>query len=223
MEIIQIQQTQIQNEVVPSVNARDLHTELNITKHFTQWIEAQIKRADLVKGIDYVSFNQKVKREIGPTSKIEYILTLDSAKHIAMMSQSKRAKDIRNYFISVEKKFKQIEKAYKNNNSTNDKLTQMILDQNRMIMEQLSQITQVIKEISKPQVQQERQEPYHIPVVPKWLDSNLSPSEKLICGTIATYTDDRGYCTLSDAWYCIKFNLFFDISHVCSRHIEKLW
>lgn len=35
----------------------------------------------------------------------EYILTLDSAKHIAMMSQSKKAKEIRNYFIQVEKEY----------------------------------------------------------------------------------------------------------------------
>lgn len=100
-ELIKIHKSEIQSEVVNSVNARDLHEKLEIKKHFTQWISAQIKRAELQEDRDYLTINQKVNRQ---TLK-EYILTLDSAKHIAMMSQSKEAKTLRDYFIDVEKKY----------------------------------------------------------------------------------------------------------------------
>ena len=107
MELIAIEERQIGQECVNSVNARELHVELGITKHFTQWIETQIKRSDLAENKDFLTFNQKVKREGTnlSSSRKEYILTLDSAKHIAMMSQSKKAKEIRDYFIDAERKY----------------------------------------------------------------------------------------------------------------------
>lgn len=104
-QIIPIQKSEIGNEVVNSVNARDLHGELAITKPFTQWMTAQIRRASLVEEQDYILLNQKVSQVSGAKYLKEYILTMDAAKHIAMMSQSKKAKEIRNYFIQVEKEY----------------------------------------------------------------------------------------------------------------------
>jgi phage anti-repressor protein len=220
MELIPIQQTDIQNEVVSTVNARDLHTELHISKHFTQWITYQINKAELDEGIDFILLNKKGKQKKGSGghNAKDYLLTLDSAKHIAMMSRSKRAKEIRNYFISVEKKFKQIEKAYHTNNSTTDnrlfellnQQVQTIAEQNKAVMEQLSELTKVLKDINTT-----KSEPYYIPTIPRWLDSSLTPNEKLICGTIATYKDSRGYCRL-------KNQDFAQMHGVTLRAIEKV-
>lgn len=90
----------------PAVYARDLHAALEIRKRFTDWIEDQITRGNMVLGQDYGVFHKKVKNLLGGRPEKEYILRADAAKHIAMMSQSDKAKAIRQYFIEVEKKYR---------------------------------------------------------------------------------------------------------------------
>ncbi|MDX8382765.1 MAG: antA/AntB antirepressor family protein [Ghiorsea sp.] len=83
-----------------TVNARDLHKFLEIKKDFTDWMKDQIKRARLVEYADYVTLPLKVERQI----LNEYHITIESAKHIGMMSQSDKGFEVRDYFIDCEKK-----------------------------------------------------------------------------------------------------------------------
>lgn len=101
--LIPIARNLINHEEVNSVNARELHIALELKKDFSHWIKNQINRAELVENVDYLT--HALKGVGGKFDKTEYILTLDSAKHIAMMSQSKKAKEVRNYFIGVEKEY----------------------------------------------------------------------------------------------------------------------
>ena len=103
-QIIKISPLSMGGEEVNSVNARELHEALGVKKPFTQWIEPKLKDTMLDEGVDYVSSNQKVKREVGSSIRKEYILTLDTAKHIAMMSRTAKGKEVRAYFIEVEKR-----------------------------------------------------------------------------------------------------------------------
>ena len=103
---ITIQTKVIGTEETNAVNARELHRALEIRKDFSDWIKAQIKGLGLEENVDYVSFPQKVERETGATVRTEYILTLDAAKHIAMASRSAKGKEVRAYFIEVEKRWR---------------------------------------------------------------------------------------------------------------------
>lgn len=86
-----------------AVNARNLYEWLGIRKDFSNWIKSQILRCDLVQNVDYQSFAQKVEREIGGTTRIEYALSLNAAKEISMMSQTEKGKQARRYFIECER------------------------------------------------------------------------------------------------------------------------
>ncbi len=106
-QIISINTAVIGEEEVNSVNARDLYTALEIKKDFSEWIKTQIKSLNLEKNIDFIA--TPLKRGIangGYKTIIEYILTIDAAKHIAMASRTKKGKEVRAYFIEVEKNFK---------------------------------------------------------------------------------------------------------------------
>ena len=97
-ELIKIEKQVIGADRVNSVDARALHVELNIQKQFSHWIDNQIKSLDLDENEDYITFSRQNKGR--PTK--EYIITTETAKHIAMASRTPKGKEIRRYFIEVE-------------------------------------------------------------------------------------------------------------------------
>ena len=104
--LITITQQLIGTQETNAVDARELHHTLEIGKDFSNWIKAQINRAGLALNIDFMSHAQKGVG--GKFDRIEYILTMDSAKHISMMSQSKKGKEVRDYFIAKEKELQSV-------------------------------------------------------------------------------------------------------------------
>ena len=88
------------------VNARHLYAFLEIGKDFSTWIKAQIQRCDLVENTDYQAFPQKVvcQNGIGYSTRIEYALSVEAAKEIAMISQTPKGKMARRYFIECERR-----------------------------------------------------------------------------------------------------------------------
>ena len=103
--IIPITKQIIGNEEANSVNARDLYKSLNIKKDFSNWIKAQINSLGFEENIDYIVFTQKGENPNGGRGKREYILTLDTAKHIALASRTPKGKEVRRYFIEIEKAY----------------------------------------------------------------------------------------------------------------------
>lgn len=55
-----------------------------------------------MKGLDYCSFSQKVKREVGGSVRNEHLLSLNAAKELCMLSNCEKGKQIRQYFLEVE-------------------------------------------------------------------------------------------------------------------------
>jgi phage anti-repressor protein len=88
------------------VNARELHAYLEVGKEYTNWIKDRIKKYGFIEGTDYVTFAEIGKREVGATVKTEYIFNLDAAKEIAMVQNNDKGREIRKYFIEVEKKYR---------------------------------------------------------------------------------------------------------------------
>jgi len=105
MELIKVRQIEIDKTVVNSVNSRDLHKGLEVKKDYSNWIKDQVKSLDLEENFDYIVFAQKGENPKGGRPEIDYILTLDAAKHISMASRTKKGKEVRKYFIEIEKKY----------------------------------------------------------------------------------------------------------------------
>jgi len=60
-----------------------------VGKDFSNWIKKQIERARLVEGRDFIAITGSPKRangEFNPKPSVDYYLTIEAAKHIAMMS-----------------------------------------------------------------------------------------------------------------------------------------
>lgn len=102
--IIPVAENLIGAAPVPTFNGRDLHTDLAVKKDFSDWIKVQIKRAMLVENVDFITVPQK--GDGGKFAPIEYHLTIEAGKHIAMLSGTARGKVVRDYFLDCEKKAK---------------------------------------------------------------------------------------------------------------------
>ena len=62
----------------------------------------RVEDVGLRDGIDYVITDKFDRNSAGRPSK-EYTLSLDSAKHVALVEGNEQGKKIRQYFIDVEK------------------------------------------------------------------------------------------------------------------------
>ena len=82
------------------VNARELHTFLEVNSKFADWIKNRIEKYGFVENHDFITLSKNL--ENGGRS-IDYVFKLDMAKHFAMMSGGENAHKIREYFIQVEK------------------------------------------------------------------------------------------------------------------------
>jgi phage anti-repressor protein len=105
-QLIPFEKRIVGTETIETVDGRDLHVGLEIGKDYTSWIKAQIKRAQLDKDLDYITFTQLGETATGGYKTTEYFLTFDASKHVAMMSGSKKGKEVREYFIACEKELR---------------------------------------------------------------------------------------------------------------------
>lgn len=101
--IISIGSGKIGSETVQSVNARDIHSFLDVSKDFTSWMKTQVKRARLVEGRDFLKFTLKGELSATGQNRDEYHVTIEAGKHIAMISGTDKGFEVRDYFIECEK------------------------------------------------------------------------------------------------------------------------
>ncbi|MBJ7224768.1 antA/AntB antirepressor family protein [Escherichia coli] len=99
----------ISNETALLVNARDLHSFLDVGKRFASWIVERIAEYGFVENQDFMIISQ-VREKIGRGRPAkDYHLTLDTAKELAMVERNEKGRQIRRYFIECEKRLRQQE------------------------------------------------------------------------------------------------------------------
>ncbi|EKN4711341.1 antA/AntB antirepressor family protein [Yersinia enterocolitica] len=98
----------ISNETTLLCNARDLHAFLGIGKRFATWITERISEYEFVENQDYIISSQNREKIGRGRPCIDYHLTLDTAKELAMVERNEKGRQIRRYFIVCEKKPRQL-------------------------------------------------------------------------------------------------------------------
>ncbi len=84
------------------IDARTLHTQLNVGKHFSDWLKIRIKAYSFLENIDFimVSPNSEIKGFAigGDTRSKNYLLTISMAENLALVEKTKIGQIVRNYF-----------------------------------------------------------------------------------------------------------------------------
>ena len=99
--LIQITKNTINGAEINSVNAREIYDYLGLAKgQFSRWIKTAIEKYDFIQNEDFLSIDTDVE------GVKDYIVTLDMAKELCMVSNTEKGKEARKYFIEFEKQGK---------------------------------------------------------------------------------------------------------------------
>ncbi|MFM0675530.1 phage antirepressor KilAC domain-containing protein [Streptococcus suis] len=90
----------------PVVSGRQLHEALGVQSRYTTWFE-RMTEYGFVEGQDFLP---NLGKSTGGRQAVDHIIKLDMAKEIAMIQRSDRGKQVRQYFIQIEKDFNSPEK-----------------------------------------------------------------------------------------------------------------
>ena len=98
-DLIKITKSTIGAEVINSVNARETYDYLGLAKgQFSRWIKSAIDKYDFIENEDYITIDTNVE------GIKDYIVSLDMAKELCLVSNTPKGKETRKYFIEVEKR-----------------------------------------------------------------------------------------------------------------------
>ena len=116
-ELIKIERKEIGGGLVQTVNARELHVFLKVCEDFKSWIKDRLDILGSQYDLDYLILkgesllSQTVKQTNdgrGGHNRLEYFVTLETAKYLAMMEKTDRGNEARDYLIQCQKNIKQV-------------------------------------------------------------------------------------------------------------------
>lgn len=91
------------------VSGRELHEFLEVKTPYHIWFE-RMTEYGFTENVDFIGFEQKSSK-LGGRPSVDHALKLDMAKEISMIQRTAKGKEARQYFIQVEKEYKQQQQA----------------------------------------------------------------------------------------------------------------
>lgn len=106
----------IENELVPVyetstgekvVYGSELHVVLEVKSRYREWIDRRFTDCEAVENEDF-----QVAEFSAPSGQVkkDHIIKLDTAKEMAMLERNEKGKQVRRYFIQIEKRYKEQKK-----------------------------------------------------------------------------------------------------------------
>ncbi|MNW47241.1 Phage antirepressor protein KilAC domain protein [compost metagenome] len=101
-ELIPVYQTDTGERIV---DGRELHSALEVSSKFADWIKNRISKYGFTENEDFVTVSNILENG---GRQIDYVLKINMAKELAMVENNDQGRKARRYFIEVEKKLKSI-------------------------------------------------------------------------------------------------------------------
>lgn len=108
----------LSNSTVRLCDARTLHAFMAVQRDFSNWIKGRIRKFGFVEGVDFITVKNLNSPDLvstkldspnranqvhgGDRKSIDYHLTLDMAKELAMVENNDMGRQARRYFIACE-------------------------------------------------------------------------------------------------------------------------
>ena len=96
MELIRIQVNEKMEQIV---SAKELHEKLEIGTDFSTWFKRMCEYG-FTEDVDFTPF---LGKSLGGRPSQDFIIKIDMAKELAMLQRTEKGKEVRKYFIEIEK------------------------------------------------------------------------------------------------------------------------
>lgn len=93
----------------PVVSGRQLHEALGVKTKYADWFNRMIEYG-FTENQDFLLLKNEQQTGRGGHNKVDHVIKLDMAKEIAMIQRTDKGKEVRQYFIQIEKDFNSPEK-----------------------------------------------------------------------------------------------------------------
>jgi putative anti-repressor protein len=153
-EIINLlQTTQALDGGNQGINARDVHRLLRSKRHYSMWIKTRINQAGFIENQDFAIVQSLVvdlpklaskesdcflrnkmgeqKETRGGHNRVDYIVTLDMAKHLCLMEKNEIGRAVRQHFIDAERQLRQVAPTVYKNTLAKTQARLAAIDHNR--------------------------------------------------------------------------------------------
>ena len=127
----------------PTVSARDLHEQLHIETPFKKWIDRMCDYGFEV-GKDFWT---KMSESTGGRPSTEYDISIDMAKQICMIQRTPEGKEIRQYFLDLEKAWNTPEQIMARALKMADRTIESVKAQCKFLGEQVIEQQKIITEL----------------------------------------------------------------------------
>jgi anti-repressor protein len=87
-----------------AVSARELHSFLESKQEFTAWIKGRLSKYGFIENQDFLI---NLSRSAAGRQTMEYVLSLDTAKELAMVEANAKGQQARRYFIAKERELRE--------------------------------------------------------------------------------------------------------------------
>lgn len=164
-EIINLlQTTQAFNGGNQGINARYVYRLLKVGRDYSKWIKARIEQAGFIENQDYITVQNSTiglpklaskntvhflrdkmgeqKETRGGHNKVDYIVSLDMAKHLCLMEKNEIGRAVRQHFIDAETQLKQVAPAVYKNTLAKTQARLAAIDHNREMTDAIKAMLQ---------------------------------------------------------------------------------
>ena len=129
-----------------TVSARDLHDALEVQTRFNDWFP-RMREYGFSEGTDF--YSEMSKTSDGGRPSVDYQISIDMAKEICMIQRTEKGKEVRRYFLDLEKAWNTPEQIMSRALRIADRTIAGLRDQVRQISVQNSQLL-VDKQVMQP-------------------------------------------------------------------------
>ena len=109
--LIPIVPTTINGQASQMVDARVLHAFLEVGRDFSNWIKSRIDEYQFAENQDYLLAKSGEQHASGTKWRIDYFLTIDMAKELAMVERTAKGRQARRYFLDCERQLRQLQQS----------------------------------------------------------------------------------------------------------------